>query len=328
MDKRWWIIFLATMMSIGCLGNDWGMHWIKCQEATSDEQVWFRNVVLLDGRPSMARISVASQGNFILYVNGYNVCLDVLAPYGDRDDRTLIARDVEVTQYLRPGSNIIAVWYSPRHGNATYCDKQLSLTFYGHHDQLHYSFSFHTDEGWSCRPACATSISSCSTNDIFPVDSRKQLTESFDNSQYESDWNVSDTTVMGWNHAVSCPRALPSQNITEQKFDYQSLQVHKIRTGQLDFSRPTHPICQFGHPFKGWIRVTIRGMHKGDTLRIGDYRYVCSGELDEQACQRFTLFDSPSGNVEISSSRPLTSDNIVQAEALDIKPCRHHSFRY
>ena len=43
----------------------------------------------------------------------------------------------------------------------------------------------------------------------------------------------------------------------------------------------------FGRPFRGTIRLTIRNASKGTTLHINGNQYVCSGEMDEQAYYRF-----------------------------------------
>ena len=72
----------------------------------------------------------------------------------------------------------------------------------------------------------------------------------------------------------------------------------------------------FGLGFIGFARVTLRGARKGERIFIGDMEYICSGQLDEQACLRFTTM--PVRKLTIYGDNKFRADHIVNVEGISI----------
>ena len=72
----------------------------------------------------------------------------------------------------------------------------------------------------------------------------------------------------------------------------------------------------FGLGFIGFARVTLRGVRKGERIFIGNMEYICSGQLDEQACLRFTTM--PVRKLTIYGDNKFRADHIVNVEGISI----------
>jgi hypothetical protein len=72
----------------------------------------------------------------------------------------------------------------------------------------------------------------------------------------------------------------------------------------------------FGEQVEGWVRVTMRGMKKGEVVEVNGLRYVCRGGSDDQACRRFTT--STAGIARITLPAGRSRSNITRVEAIAI----------
>ena len=75
-------------------------------------------------------------------------------------------------------------------------------------------------------------------------------------------------------------------------------------------------IYDFGQPVEGWVRITMRGMKKGEVIEVNGLRYICKGGTDDQACRRFTT--SPSGVARITLPAGRSRSNISRVEAISV----------
>ena len=298
---------LAMIMAALCVcAQEWGTHWISHPSAGDTDQVWFRRTFLSEGMPASAQIAVASGGNFVVYVNGYNVSGDVLVPYGDGPADTIRMMRYEVTRFLNPDTNVVAVWYSPESRTR----RQLSLTVYGY-GRARQLFAYHTDGTWMCRTANARTLP-CGD-------------EIINDNDYVDSWNLSGCGITGWLPAevytgkepvplAETPPVHPAERIS-RIYRYRFLD---------DYGRDI--IYHFGHSFKGWVRVTLRGMSRGDTVSVNGLRYVCSGRADEQACRMFTV--SESGTALVSGPPGFSRGNVADIEGIRIERYEHESYLY
>lgn len=62
------------------------------------------------------------------------------------------------------------------------------------------------------------------------------------------------------------------------------------------------------------IRVTLRGCHRGERIRIGNLQYACTGEMDEQAFTRFSPTDQ--NTVTISGDRHFSCEQVQEVESI------------
>lgn len=319
----------AAMLLICCAGSaasDWNMHWIHHPGAADDEQVWFRRTFTGCGKPGRALIEVASAGRFVLYVNGYNVSTDVLVPDDGTPAGAIRIMRYEVTRFLRPDTNVVAVWYSPRgDGRAAAAGggaqgvadgKQLSLSFYGSRRKERggtggTDFAYVTDGTWLCRTnGCRTAPDGCETDD---------------GTGWRDGWNAADGGMAGWLPADITADYRPSQ-LTEVPPLHTACRITGVFPYFLSSAMRRCLVYECGRRFYGMVRVTLRGMRRGDVISIGGLRYVCSGDTDEQACRRFTAAEC--GTVMIEGGPRLSAENIMSVEGLCIGPYFHGSWMY
>lgn len=298
---------LLLLTAVLCAAaQDWGLDWIAHPAAGPADQIWFRRTLVLRGRPQRARITVASGGRYTLYVNGYNVTADVLTPYAAQPSGTITVTDCEVGRFLRAGDNVVAVWYSPATGGR----KQLALALYGESD-ADGLFAMRTDGTWMCRQAGRQTGADGS--------------ETADGNCHVEDWNMPAAQLAGWLPAEEQPACGPSPLAVIRPPSVAARISRTYRYSFLDdFGRDI--VYRFGRTFDGWVRLTLRGMNRGDTVRVNGLTYVCSGRSDEQACRKFTT--SLQGMAVVSGPEGFSRRNVTNIEGLAIEPYVHWDYLY
>lgn len=311
---------LALLMPSVVMADDWGQSWISHPSVDPTEQVLFRREVVLEGKPATAFVSVVSGGRYALYINGYNVVTDVLEPGAQAGGDTLLVTRYEVAHYLHKGGNVLAVWYSPV-GRCDRTERQLSLALQCDGGGNGGEYACVTDSMWLCR------ASGCRT---FP-DGREQI----DSRKLDPSWTVDMVFTPEWLPAHEEKPALPVPMSDTRRLWRTALRVESIQ--QYNFFSPIEAadVDHIGHKagrytfrkgFDGWVRLTLRGMERGDTVTVNGLTYICSGDTDEQACRRFTTASSCFADVLLPAGRPFSC--ITTVEALDIRPYFRYSCQY
>lgn len=291
-----------SMAALAATAQTWNLPWISDPMADSTAQIWFRNTFTLKERPITADIHAASDGLFIVYVNGYNVSSDVLEPF---DGGGIVRYDA--SRFLRNGANTVAVWYSPK-PPCRPTTAQLALSLCGAYANGE-RFATATDGAWVCRHANATT----------PANGDETVCA----NDYVSDWNTNDGGIVGWRAAQESPQ----RRITAETPPWHdAFRVARIQSPERVYPSGKTITYTFGSPIHGWVRLTLRGMERGDTIRMDGFTYVCSGDDDEQACRRFTT--ATNNAVTVEASKALSRDNVTNVEAIAIEPYLHRSYRY
>ena len=78
-------------------------------------------------------------------------------------------------------------------------------------------------------------------------------------------------------------------------------------------------VCRFDRPFVGFLRVTLRDAVVGETVSVGNMRYVCRGTLDEQMQGRFSL--SMWDEAVIMGDRRFRPSQVQRVEGLVVERC-------
>ena len=300
----------AMLVPSVALADEWGQSWISHPSADSTEQVLFRREIVIAEKPTVAHVSVASAGLFALYVNGYNVSTDVLEPGASLGGNTLAVAHYEVARYLHAGSNALAVWYSPT-GHCPKTDRQLSLTLFASTD-ARATFACSTDSTWLCRTAGCRTLPNGD--------------ETIDANRHDPSWAIDPTFTPEW-LAASEACSTSSVPLTDRWLWHMARRVESIQQYKFFETVGSNSVCYlFPNSFDGWVRLTMRGMERGDTLTVNGLTYICSGETDEQACRRFTTAYSRSALVTLPADRPLSC--IMKVEAMDIGHYLHSSYSY
>lgn len=229
---------------------------ISCTTADSLSDIWFRHTYLTQRRPISATLSVTARGRYRVYVNESNVT----PPLPTDNCHHPVTIDIDVSGYLRSDSNTVAILYHP----VGHHDHQIAVCYYGVGRDGR-PFGHNADGGWLCRPIDEGSgdginrgyTQTVSTACWTPVSAPGRV-----------------STEMGvWPLATLLPvRVNRVTRVTEPRYSERT---------------PEGIAYEFVTGFYGFVRLTLRGAKKGETIIIGGRKYTCNGETDEQITTAF-----------------------------------------
>ena len=264
---------------------------ISCTTADSLSDIWFRHTYLTQRRPISATLSVTARGRYRVYVNESNV-----TPSLPTDNcHHPVTIDIDVSGYLRSDSNTVAILYHPVGPH----DHQIAVCYYGVGRDGR-PFGHNADGGWLCRPvdegsgdgidrgytqtvstACWTPVSAPGRLEIegTKTTSAPRRVE-IEGTKADSELRTADSalrrvsTEMGvWPLATLLP--------------VQVNRVTRVTAPRYSERTPEGIAYEFVTGFYGFVRLTLRGAKKGETVTIGGRKYTCNGETDEQITTAF-----------------------------------------
>lgn len=264
---------------------------ISCTTADSLSDIWFRHTYLTQRRPISATLSVTARGRYRVYVNESNVT----PPLPTDNCHHPVTIDIDVSGYLRSDSNTVAILYHPVGPH----DHQIAVCYYGVGRDGR-PFGHNADGGWLCRPvdegsgdgidrgytqtvstACWTPVSAPGRLEIdgaktasaprrVEIDGRTAGSELRRN---DSEQRRVSTEMGVWPLATLLPvRVNRMTRVTEPRYSERT---------------PEGIAYEFVTGFYGFVRLTLRGAKKGETIIIGGRKYTCNGETDEQITTAF-----------------------------------------
>ena len=264
---------------------------ISCTTADSLSDIWFRHTYLTQRRPISATLSVTARGRYRLYVNESNVT----PPLPTDNCHHPVTIDIDISGYLRSDSNTVAILYHPIGPH----DHQIAVCYYGVGRDGR-PFGHNADGGWLCRPvdegsgdgidrgytqtvstACWTPVSAPGRLEIeeAKVASEPRRVE-IEGTKADSELRTADSelrrvsTEMGvWPLATLLP--------------VQVNRVTRVTAPRYSERTPESIAYEFVTGFYGFVRLTLRGAKKGETITIGGRKYTCNGETDEQITTAF-----------------------------------------
>lgn len=262
-------IYIILCGVLNSFSQELGTHWISYPLPNDSSEVLFCHTYYTKYKPLQAAISFASSGRLRVYVNERNITQDIC--FCNSDDNSVNIQTYDVTRLLQPGENIIAVWYAPVEGQPI--SKQLSLEYYGK-DSQGTNFYHKADGNWQCKLLEGCYI-------------KNNQKEYFDARQYDNDWKSIDYPRRNWLKPLGAPEGTKRLCLSSDIFGNQNTQLRRIISPIDTITTNKGVEYDFGRPFKGTIRLTLRECKKGAILQIGNLNYTCSGNLDEQAYLRF-----------------------------------------
>lgn len=278
---------------------------ISCTTADSLSDIWFRHTYLTQRRPISATLSVTARGRYRVYVNESNVT----PPLPTDNCHHPVTIDIDVSGYLRSDSNTVAILYHPVGPH----DHQIAVCYYGVGRDGR-PFGHNADGGWLCRPvdegsgdgidrgytqtvstACWTPVSAPGRLEMegtkagsapgrVEIEGAKAASEprrvEIEGRTAASELRTADSalrkvsTEMGvWPLATLLPvRVNRVTRVTEPRYSERT---------------PEGIAYEFVTGFYGFVRLTLRGAKKGETIIIGGRKYTCNGETDEQITTAF-----------------------------------------
>lgn len=299
---------MLFLQAISLQAQGFQPNWISYPDVDSTAQIWFRQTYLCEGRPQVAMLEVVTTGYFDLYVNGYNVSTDVRMPFREQafNDQP-ISLCFDITRFLRPDSNTIAVWYSPSYPHIQ--PRQVAISYYGR-DAENRPFSLVSDSNWLCRKA---NVQLNATND-----------EIFHTPDYsQTQWKADDFAPACW-QGTACSSADNSQRIDYRRVAYMAERVTKILTPAYYVAEGDTTCYEFDTGFHGYVRVTLRDADTEECLNINGLSYQCNGEMDEQAYRKFTR--RTFRNLWITGNQHFKNSQIQRVEGIETNPYSHMSW--
>ena len=264
---------------------------ISCTTADSLSDIWFRHTYITQRRPISATLSVTARGRYRVYVNESNVT----PPLPTDNCHHPVTIDIDISGYLRSDSNTVAILYHPVGPH----DHQIAVCYYGVGRDGR-PFGHNADGGWLCRPvdegsgdgidrgytqtvstACWTPVSAPGRLEIeeAKVASEPRRVE-IEGTKADSELRTADSelrrvsTEMGvWPLATLLP--------------VQVNRVTRVTAPRYSERTPEGIAYEFVTGFYGFVRLTLRGAKKGETITIGGRKYTCNGETDEQITTAF-----------------------------------------
>lgn len=257
---------------------------ISCTTADSLSDIWFRHTYLTQRRPISATLSVTARGRYRVYVNESNVT----PPLPTDNCHHPVTIDIDVSGYLRSDSNTVAILYHPVGPH----DHQIAVCYYGVGRDGR-PFGHNADGGWLCRPVDEGSgdgidrgyTQTVSTACWTPVSAPGRL-----EIEGTKAGSASGRGVIEGRTADSVQRRVSTEMGVWPLATLLPVRVNRVtRVAAPRYSErtPEGIAYEFVTGFYGFVRLTLRGAKKGETITIGGRKYTCNGETDEQITTAF-----------------------------------------
>lgn len=264
---------------------------ISCTTADSLSDIWFRHTYLTQRRPISATLSVTARGRYRVYVNESNVT----PPLPTDNCHHPVTIDIDVSSYLRSDSNTVAILYHPVGPH----DHQIAVCYYGVGRDGR-PFGHNADGGWLCRPvdegsgdgidrgytqtvstACWTPVSAPGR---LEMEGTKAASEprrvEIEGTKAASELRTADSAL----RRVSTEMGVwPLATLLPVRVN----RVTRVTAPRYSERTPEGIAYEFVTGFYGFVRLTLRGAKKGETIIIGGRKYTCNGETDEQITTAF-----------------------------------------
>ena len=285
---------------------------ISCATADSLSDIWSRHTYITQRRPISATLSVTARGRYRVYVNESNVT----PPLPTDNCHHPVTIDIDISGYLRSDSNTVAILYHPVGPH----DHQIAVCYYGVGRDGR-PFGHNADGGWLCRPvdegsgdgidrgytqtvstACWTPVSAPGRLEIEGTKAaseprRVEIEEAKAASaprRVEIDGRTADSEIRTAASELRTADSALRRVSTEMGvwplatlLPVQVNRVTRVTAPRYSERTPEGIAYEFVTGFYGFVRLTLRGAKKGETITIGGRKYTCNGETDEQITTAF-----------------------------------------
>jgi len=241
--------------------SDWQGDWIRFREADNIKHIWYRKKFSVDSIPSNAFVYLASIGYHELYVNGEKIGTRVLSPEVTDLEKRAIYVTYDITDKLRKGDNVIAVWTGPgwarsdgSYGKGVWKQDSIFKCQVNMSDGM----DLHSDASWKCK------VSSSENLGLWKGGGQGEYGgELIDARRNEPDWNKPQFDDSGWANASVYQKSIilsASMQEPDRKIEMLTPLSVTEKDGMYTFD--------MGRNFTGWIECDLRNGKAGDVVKF------------------------------------------------------------
>lgn len=308
--RRLLFIIWICFWTLNSIAQEFGVHWLSHPISNDSSEVLFRHVYLSRKRPSQAALAFTSCGKLKVYVNERNITTDnYLCGATPSDSSHIRMYTYDITRFLRPDSNVVAVWYAPEAGMPV--SKQLSLEYFGTTADGK-PFHHQANGEWLCKE-----LQGCRTHSNRYTKDGNMGCEQYDGRAYDGEWK---STKQEDSSAWQTPLGSYAQERTLVTYSTSTFPVKLFSPKNILLptevtSDETGIHYDFGRYFQGCVRITLREAKRGEVIHFQGLTYTCNGELDEQAFLHFTTHYLRS--ITVKGDKNFKESQITHVEALE-----------
>ena len=289
--------------------RQFGADWMTAPSPADSSCFWFRRTFVAGNAatcPVRASVSIATDSRFVLYVNGRNVSTALYS------NATPAAITYDVTHFLRPDSNTVAVLVAPSVSNA------LAVEFFGT-NASHDAFAYSSADGWLCH-AASTSITAGGElmdgrADALPPAYGDMVVAQWHPVAVVAQPSLHHLVVSSSSHTLSAESLFGYNPLGYNLLTDNCAYVHSTLLPRYFDTDGRSVTYDFSPGFHGIVRVTLRGCRRGECISIGgNLTYVCSGDIDEQAYCRFST--QYASKITIFGDRWFRPEQVQEVEAI------------
>lgn len=304
-------IIVLLLNSFALKAQEGGIYWITPSRQCFAEEVVFVRNLPLESKSLKAKITIASEQQFTLFVNQRNVSTAVLEPYRPSSPLSVKAESYDITHFLHPGNNTIAIVCTPQ-SNAL---SQPTIAVDGAiTDKWNRTKRVISNQEWYCLFTGAF----WNDNDQWVMSQGNSLHSLLEDTSFQ----IHCTPVVA-TKAASADWLVPSWTPTHTETHYKV--VKTLIPRQIYHSSDTAHFV-FDKPFNGFIRITFRDTKSGEWLCANNVFYKCLGVYDEQLSinnERKQYQD-----VVIWGDSLFATSQITRVEGLAVEPQKKVLFQF
>ena len=291
-----WLLGLLAVSPLSVSAQNTGIGAISCATADTLTDIWFRHTFLNKRRPISGKLTITATGRYKVYINESNITQTIaeVKPSASKYTPATTAT-IDISRYLRNDSNTIAILYHPLSMSAA--DQNIAIGYYGI-QRNGMPFAHASDSGWLCRPT--------------PCWGYNGVDRGYAQLIATACWTAATATQQPplaiW--AESIQRPMP----TMLPYRIAMPRYNEHTSGGIEY--------EFGTGFYGYIRITLRGVNRGDTITINGHNRICRGETDEQ----ITTWQEPTyyRRIRITGTGRFKPSCIQCIEGICLKPSDIH----
>ena len=298
MQSKRYIWFLTFVLVVISSVRTWAGTYLLHPSAFPNEQVWFQCPFVSNDTSDRIYLRLATTGYVLPYINGRIAFRASIWPSRPMNREGVAESVIDVTRLVKSGNNVIALWYAPIVGLKQVPWGMVSAEIYVQHKKRS-EVLCDSRSKWMCHLAPAYSNFNG---------------EDFDATySYNSTWKTKQDFGIDWIPATVV-QPVTNYPIIPDK----SLRPYRTVVPERQVITENSATFFFPQTVSGQLRVTLRGVKKGDVIRINGMKYRGRGGYDEQFFTRFSTITANRIEISPEEGKPMpTSMNIELIQLIE-----------